>query len=80
MKANNKKSLTKLPFRVRPGDHVHLKPFRDGKNSIPAQCGEYLGSDVKGIATVCLCDQHRDGRYDDGLRELTYDQLARKAG
>ena len=80
MKVNGKKSLTKLPFRLRPGDHVHLKPFRDGKNSIPAQCGEYLGSDVKGIATVCLCDQHRDGRYDDGLRELTYDQLARKSG
>lgn len=72
-----KKFLTKLPFRLRPGDHVHLKPFRDGKNSIPAQCGEYLGSDAKGVATVCLCDQHREDR-DDGLREVTYDQLKRK--
>lgn len=70
-----KEFLTKLPFRLRPGDHVGLKPFRDGKDRTPAQCGEYLGNSGEGVAMVSLCQRHREGAHDDGLREVTYDQL-----
>ena len=63
-------SLNRLPFRLRPGNHVHLSEFEDQ----PAQCGEYVGISCPGIAMVRVCPQWREAG-DDGYREVTYDQL-----
>lgn len=74
-----KKFMTRLPFYMRPasgirlGTHVHLKPFQGS----PAECGEYMGNSGEGVAMICVCPQHRSVG-DDGLREVTYDQLKNK--
>lgn len=72
------KFLTKLPFRLRPGQQVVLKANK--REGWTRQVAVYDCNSGKGVACVTVLPEYRAGTFDDGLREVTYDQLAKFVG
>ncbi len=71
------KTLTKLPFRIRPGQLVVLKANKkEGWKRQIAVYDGWCGPGYEGMASVTVLPEFREDDYDDGLREVTYDQLA----
>jgi hypothetical protein len=62
--------MKKSKLKLLIGEKVKLLPFEDE----PEEYGELLS--VEGsTAVVCLEEKYREDKFDDGLREVEFDQL-----
>ncbi len=66
--------MSKIKPKYKAGDLVWLAEFDNGENVQPRERAEVLSADVMswGISYVC---QVEPSKGDDGLRELTEDQI-----
>lgn len=55
------------------GNRVRLKP--NVKEGWKEEFGSYEGASGDGCCIVTVDEKYRDGKLDDGVREVTYDQI-----
>lgn len=64
--------------KYKTGDRVKLGPFNNGEEIIGPELGTILSADEMpwGISYICEVDEDYRTEDDDGLRELTENQIA----